>query len=1212
MSDIKYTSDQQAVIDIRGKNVLVSAAAGSGKTAVLTARIVDLICDKDNPRSIEDMLIVTFTDAAAAEMRDRIGEAIRKKAAEFPDDPHLARQQTLVHSALITTVHSFCLYLIRNHFERIGLDPSFSVASTETAELLLEDALEEAMGQMMSEEPERFDLVQERFMEAFSDEDLRSILKKLLEVVKSQPFAEDYFDTMEARLKAFAEDPEHSAAVDFMTEYEGRLLRDYASDVDDQMDYMEQNGFHAYVDALQDDKAFFLQLAGMTSLDDRHNAISAHTFARLGSVKDKSDAEKKSMQARREKYVKKRVKDLQKKFHRMPLSEMLEYDLKNEPVLSALLELLKRFYRCYQEKKKEKNVIDFSDMEHFALEILYDREGEERVPSEVAKAYRDHFCEVMVDEYQDSNYIQEYLLSAVSKITENGGDRFMVGDVKQSIYRFRLARPEIFREKYDTYSDDKNERDVRINLSKNFRSRREVLDSVNCVFEDSMFRAVGDIDYNDKAKLYLGAEFYPAKETDENISEILICPTQSFENSELKNRNEWEALVTGLRIRELIESGFPVTDKKKDENGNTVFYLRPIRYSDITILVRAVKNRASYIKRVLEAMSIPTMVLSREGYFETPEIRVLMNYVSVLDNPLQDIPLLGILHSPFGGFTEDEIATMRVGQTGDYLFYSLLYYKEKGEDEALKEKVAAFLEKLDYYRKLSKKKNVYDILKLLMEKEGIKEYYAASRFGEQRVANLKILLKRAKSYGEDGGANLSNFVRYVDSMKSRNLDYGEANISDEKANVVRIFTMHKSKGLEFPVCFVLGMGNALKNTKAENEKQIIMDPLFGIGMDYADPKERIIHPSFLLTALKLRDSIEERGEDLRLLYVAMTRAKEKLILVGKFKGDSEEAFEEYGERRPFRVNEIMDMDSYFDVLLKEGVWNPECFRLLTCSLPESEKEKDTFEVRRALWKEALLNTPAGEPFRDFVYPHESLQNVFTKTSVSDLKNQAFEEEEEAVNAPFLEALSEEENGKEALKRGFPTPCVPEFLKKKKDTLAGARYGDAHHRVMELIHFTEFENRSESEWESILQAQRKALVEEYFLKAEDDKLVKDETVLHFLKTGLAARMLAAEKADSLRREQPFVLSLPANEVNPSFPADEKVLVQGVIDAYFEEEDGIVLLDYKTESKVTEEDLKERFYVQLKYYAKALEKLEKKKVKEVLIYSFFLGKVVSLEL
>ena len=1203
MSDIKYTAEQTAVIEIRGKNVLVSAAAGSGKTAVLTARIVDLICDPVNPRSIDEMLIVTFTDAAAGEMRERIGKAIREMAVKNPGNKHLQIQQTLVHSALITTVHSFCLYLIRNHFERIGLDPSFAVASSETAELLLEEALEESMEKMLNNDPEHFDLLQERFIEAFSDESLKDVLKRMMKIAESQPFVDDYLDTLRDTLQSFDADPEKNPAVNFMYEYESRLLADYVKEVDLLIAKARKLDIPEYIPALESDQAFFRLLLSKSTLTKRHECIKINKFKTLPKVSEEKAEAKKQMADDRQKFVKDRVSALQKKFHRLPLADLLRFDQNNKDLFFSLLDLLEEFCHTFREKKREKNVIDFSDMEHFALGILYEKKDGMRVPSEVAKAYQSHFKEVMVDEYQDSNFIQEYLLSAVSNITDEAGDRFMVGDVKQSIYRFRLARPEIFREKYDTYSEDQTARDVRIDLSKNFRSRKEVLDSVNCVFEDAMGRAVGEIDYNDKAKLYLGAGFYPEVEEEKNRTELLLCSKKDFENSDYKNSTEWEAVATGNRIREMIEEGFWVTDKKKDENGKDVFFLRPVRYSDITILVRAVKNRASYIKNVLENMGIPTMVLSKEGYFKTPEIRFVMNYIAILDNPRQDVPLLGVLHSHFGGFTEDDLALIRAERYSELLYESLLHYAKAGEDEKLKDKISAFLEKLSGYRTLSKKKNVYEILTILMEKEGVWEYYAAMRFGEQRIANLKILLKRAMDFGQGGYAGLSDFVRFVDTMKNRNMDLGEANISDEKSNVVRIYTMHKSKGLEFPVCFVLGLGNGLSNPREENGRKIGLDPSWGIGMDYVEPESRIKHPSFLLQAMKLRDKSEQRGEDLRLLYVAMTRAKEKLVLVGKI-GENESELqaltEAFGGRRKFCVTELLEMKNYLGIILKEAVWNPDYFKIFLCK-PPVDKDENDFETRRLLIKEELLHTQKGEAFKSYVYPHESLQNVFTKTSVSDLKDLAFDEDEEPVHNLFK---TEENVTPKKYK-----PYIPKFMSEEEDTLRGAQYGTAHHRVLELLDFTIFpavDGRTDDE---VLSEFRKDLVKNYFISKEDDALVKNETVLRFMKDGLAKRMRAAQMAGTLRREQPFVLSLPANHINPAFPKEEKVLVQGVMDAYFEEEDGLVLVDYKTESGVDEEELRERFLVQLKYYAQALEKLENKKVKEVLIYSFHLGKTVE---
>ena len=1187
MAEVKYTPTQQKVINIRGKNVLVSAAAGSGKTEVLTARIVDRLCDEKDPVSIDRMLIVTFTEAAASEMRERIGRAIDRKLREMPDNAHLRRQKTLVHSALIMTVHGFCLYLIRNHFESIGLDPSFRVATDEEKKLIQADVLKEALIRYGEDYPDEFEMLTDCFVGGYRIDDLENILMRIYRQAESQPFPKKWYAGMKRMLEDFANDTDNSTVVKWVYEYENRMLNDCILSTESAITLCrEPDGPEPYIPALEADIRFYKKALEKKTLKERDECFKDHSFEGLSPVRGDSPlkTEVSEIRSNNKSWITSAVIE---KFHTLSFERSMENDVACGAVLKALLTLSELHFDMYCAEKRAKNIIDFSDMEHFALEILYGKEGD--ALTDVALAYKDFFKEVMVDEYQDSNAIQESLLTAVANITQNEGNRFMVGDVKQSIYRFRLARPEIFREKYDTYSLDDKARDVRIDLSSNFRSRAEVLDSVNKLFEDAMHASVGDVEYDAPARLVLGAS-YPPNPPGVNVSELMLLPDEDWKGSEFKEKVSREAYAVGARILKMVEEEYPITDK--DENGNTI--LRPAGFSDMVILVRKLKDRAPFIKKVLESMGIPTMVLSKEGYFSTPEINLVLNYISIIDNPRQDIPLLGILHSPFGGFSENEIATIRGRRKNERLYDSLASYPERGRKAELKTKVKAFLDKLNTYRYKSSFKNTYELINELFEKEGIPDYYRALRFGEQREANLKLLLRKALTFSEEGYVGLSHFVRYIDQMKDKEIDFGEVNVLDENANVVRIYTMHKSKGLQFPVCFVLGCGDSLssKNDKAAVE----CHNLLGMATDYHNLEKRIMQPSFTLAAIQSAEALERRGEQLRLLYVAMTRAKEKLILTGCVNKTTMAKFGCSGENRSFTTAGIMTATSYLAFLLPEADRNPHILKPVFVKPEESEKEEKAAAITKAMKKEELLAVKPGTAFTGYRYPHKSLAGVFTKTTVSDLKKAAFHEEEEAVFDVF--AKKEE-------------ACVPLFMREEEEGVKGTTYGTAHHRVMQLMDFslTECVDNTD-EFDEKFDALVREWKEKDFIPKEEIVLVKNQTVLQFMQSDLAKRMGRAGEEGKLYREQPFVLSLPANMVNPDNPEEERVLLQGVIDAYFEEEGELVLMDYKTDGHISEEKLIERYRIQLDLYRMALEKLEKKKVKEVYIYSFSLGKVLKL--
>ena len=1175
---VTFTKDQQKVIDLRDCNILVSAAAGSGKTAVLTERIVQRICDSNHPVQIDRMLIVTFTNAAAAEMRERIGIALRKRLEKEPQNEHLRRQVTLLNNAQITTIDSFCLYLLRNHFHEIGLDPAFRIADDGEIKLLQQEVLEEYLEQKYEEASPDFISIVEKYAGNGKDDNLKSILLKLYLFSCSHPFPKDFINVCIRQLQdengGFA-----GAAEAIQREYEEDMLSECIRLSEEAVALcLQPGGPHTYQEALQDDISFYQAIMEKKALEERAAVYGAHSFKELSrkKIQDLDGELKDAVKNIRDKKCKKIIEELKKNFYYATAEQMQKDNHAAGEALSELLKMVLEFTDLFELKKRDKNIIDFSDMEHLALQILLRKEGEDYVPGEVATGYQEYFEEIMVDEYQDSNLVQECLLESISRQTGRYGNRFMVGDVKQSIYRFRLARPEIFMEKYHIFQPEEG-KNRRINLSMNFRSRKEVLDGVNAVFERIMLPEVGKVEYNADARLYYGAS-YPDSEDNYN-TEILLYDKDAFGERNLSGV-EAEAHIMAAHMKKMCRN-FMVTDK---ESGT----LRPARFSDMVILLRAANGVDDIIKKTLEKEGIPTYVASGRGYFAATEVKEVINFLEVINNPRQDIPLLGVLHSVFGGFTEEEIARIRLGNDKKGRLYdSLVQYTSCGRDGVLRDKTEGFLQQINDWRDRSTGSTVYELLEAVMEETGFMYHCMALPGGEQRRANLMVFLQKAKAFEGSGYSGVFDFIRYMEQIKDREIDFGEANILDESANVVRIMTIHKSKGLEFPICFVAGFGRKF-NTR-DSSDAVLMDAELGTGGDCIDLELRCRRRTLRKNVIALKQRKDSRGEDLRVLYVAMTRAKEKLILVGQ------------GERPESVVSHVSAYDvlkakSFMDMVLPIAAGKEALFSIETYTPEDIVSVQSAERIGARLLREELKAVSPKQIWTKYSYPHRSLEGLYTKTTVSELKKAAYLEEYESCGELYPEEPETE-------------TYVPDFIAGGREEITGGRRGSAYHRVMELMDFTIA--LKEGTMESDILAIRAQAVESRRIQAEDNKLVSDEKVIAFMHTELAKRMGAAQEKGKLHKEQPFMMGVKANTVKAEFPEDEDILVQGVIDVYFEEEDGLVLMDYKTDRVSEGEELIKRYQTQLEYYGQALERLTHKKVKEKLIYSFALHQVIKVD-
>ncbi len=1175
-----FSTDQKRVINLWDKNLLVSAAAGSGKTAVLTERIVKKICDEK--ASADRMLIVTFTNAAAREMRERIGEKLRKRLAQNPSDEHIRKQMSALHTAQITTIDSFCLYLLKNHFEEIGLDPSFKIAEADEIAQVSSDAFDEVVEEFFVEGNQDFlDLVEiyapKGKFGPFSD-----IVKKLYNSVSSYAYPFDYLEKM---LADESRDIWDMPFAKFILDYENAVLPEVKKEyVFVQTSAKDTSLLNYFTEASNKISLIDSLLAGDYNSRTRHFSTMEKVDFRKGPRAKDEDKELKVILSEKIDDCNKVMTDLRSKFH--PYDESTTEQLIRDGIHSSnsLIRFLIAYMKKLEDKKMERGIIDFNDMEHLALKVLVCKEGEELKPTQTALCYRDYFDEVMIDEYQDSNDVQETILNIISKQEESRGNRFMVGDIKQSIYKFRQAKPEIFAKKSDTYSTDEKEKDVKIILSKNYRSRSEVLDAVNCVFEKCMKKEVGGVEYTSDQRLNLGRTDY-IQSPSNNKAELLIFTPDSAKDATTEenrlivtNAVEYEARVVAERIQKLLSDKTQIADRKKDDEGNDVEYLRDIRYSDIAILLRATKDKDVVYQRILKEYGIPAYVISKSGYYGAWEIKLIISLLTVIDNPRQDIPLFAVMTSFIGGFTDGEIAIARAKSKKKRLFDSLKDYIEKGKDEELKNKLKSFLEEIETFRRESVYTSATDMLMKIYRHYDYPNMIASLPGGEQRSANIRLLSETADNYEKNGKFGIHDFIKYIEVIKAKEVDMGEANILDENSNVVRIMTVHASKGLEFPVCFVAGLGTGFK----KDRDQIVLDDDFGAGCKAYNLKNRTVLDSPIRNAILMKNDIEFYGEEIRVLYVAMTRAKEKLILSGNIT-------KELGKRVSPKA--LTSCGCYMDMVYPIVEDNPGIFDIKCVDSSSFEIHDIIKDISLSSKRDMLEKTEGTEEFKEYTYNNPLPSNLFVKTTVSELKKAAYQESEDGEKVMFETDLRKK----------------PRFLSDDEEQIGGSRRGSAYHRVMELM---DFANVYDGDLLANLRTHRRKMVDNLFIYEEDDALVNEKKIAEFLNTDLAKRMSNAAKNNKLYLEQPFVMSVNAKEVNEEFPDTEKVLVQGVIDVYFEEDGKLILMDYKTDRVESEEELVTRYKTQLDYYAEALSRLEKKPVAEIMIYSFSLGKVITI--
>lgn len=1215
-----WTEEQLAAITSRGSNLLVSAAAGSGKTAVLVERIIQMIT-KDKI-DIDTLLVVTFTNAAAAEMRERIGEAIIKALDENPSDRNLERQMLLLNRSSITTIHSFCLEIIRSNFHHIGLDPGFRISDETEGAILREEALEEALEESYMRGDENFIALVDAYGGKKDDKDLGAIVLNLYNFIMSSPWPLKWLEEKVALFDLRGRSLMDLPVLRNLREDIVVSLNAFENPLEEALEIARSHEpIKGYEEALMDDIDIYMRflelLKAGPGFDEIRGFLDTVQWTKLKNAKKGHDPSLADEVKNVRKDFKAFFKDLKESYFLESEKDNVMIIEKTWPQLKALEHLTRLFMEKYDSRKREKSLLDFSDLEHMALKILTTETEGVIHPSEIAKEYKMKYAEVLVDEYQDSNDVQEVIISMVSRKEDEHPNVFMVGDVKQSIYRFRQAKPELFMDKYRSYDLIGNNLGRKILLYKNFRSRKNILSSVNFLFKGIMSLRVGELDYSDEESLIYGASYYEMEKLEDEVEEaaenlqdndqieVMLVEENSQEETSDEDEEESfdteendsadpsefkaievEAKMVAEKINDLIRSRFQVYDK--NTKG-----LRPVSYRDIVILMRATSRSAAIFLEELHEANIPSYSDSSTGYFDTIEIRTMMSLLKIIDNPLQDVPLLASLRSPIFSFSEEDLVEIRKVHDKEFLYHNM----QSGENfsEAMNHKIRLFLEKLAKYRQMSKYMNLDEFIWYLYTDTSYLDYVGAMPDGIERQANLKILFQRAKQFEETTLKGLFNFIRFIDRLKRTTGDIGAAKILGENENLVRIMSIHKSKGLEFPVVFLVNTSKRFN--KMDLNRPIILHEAMGFGPNFVDLDRGLTNTTLIKEVIRKKINLENISEEMRVLYVALTRAKEKLIITGQVK-DMEKSLKKWtelsaGENLKVLEGKVEKAGGYLDwimsVLLKHKNFCAQRTDGKIYSWGDDVCVKMEIRSKIDILKELNIeeNKPGGlftlDTIKDETSAFEISQRLGyqyafhgdtrkgSKISVTELKRLASHRETEDIGDTLIQEESADR---------------PVFLMKRTG-LSPAEKGTAFHKVMQYIDF------SRSELDEII-IQLETLVADELIRQEEADAVDPMKVKKLLESELGRRMAKADEDHKLKREVKFLMNME----------DSEVMVIGVIDCYFEENDKLILIDYKTDFVMSEnytDILVERYKEQLKYYKDALESITGVETGEIYIYS-----------
>lgn len=1232
MGTTKWTEEQKQAIETRRCNLLVSAAAGSGKTAVLVERIIQIITAKDDPVDIDKLLVVTFTSAAAAEMRERIAIAITNELEKDPSSKNLQRQLTLLSRANITTMHSFCLDVIKNNFHVIELDPAFRILDETEGVLIKNEVLEELFEDKYEEGSQEFLNLVEAYSNSKDDQKLRDIVLNLYRFSMSGPWPEKWLQEKSEEFNInTVEELDNSSWMNVLRESIAIELQGIIELNRTAIELCNSTeGLEPYLDTFNDDAYILMNIENALDKDinSLYSSIYNVAFSKLKVVRKNkvSDVNIQDRVKAIRDSIKKKIKKLQEDIFINSPEDMLVAIKNSYPFMKTLCDIVIEFKVRFDNAKKERSTLDFNDLEHLCLKILSNEEVG------VVENYREYFDEVLVDEYQDSNNVQEAIIDLVSRKNYDNPNVFMVGDVKQSIYRFRQAKPELFLDKYNTYNDIEGE-NRKIQLYKNFRSRLEVVNGVNFIFKELMSRTVGELEYTDEEALNLGAN-YPEEDDDSAILggelelHILDKTNELEENKEYSESEEedinainLEARIVAHRIKELIAGKDGKVYKVLDKHTGKY---RKITYKDIVILLRATKNWSEIFLDEISAEGIPIYADTGTGYFESIEIRTIIALLKVIDNPMQDIPMIAVLRSPIVGLSSEELANIRLVNTDNYYYDNIKIISDNEEvDQELSDKCREFLIKLNRWREKALYTPIDEFIWYIYDETSYYGYVGAMPNGVLRQANLRILFQRAKQYEETSFKGLFNFINFIDKLRRSSGDMGSAKILGENEDVVRIMSIHKSKGLEFPVVFLCGSGKQFNLMDLNNN--ILYHDELGLGPDYVDIDKRFSLSTIAKEAIKQKIKLETLSEEMRILYVAFTRAKEKLIITGSTKSVDKLAskccLSASFSSNNILPSEVIKAKSYLEwiclalckhrdgevlrsisdskdiqLIDDNSKWNIRLWKNTDLLVDNSEENVDNLNDNVDILSKTVDKNDEICAKLGYVYKFEDVTKMKSNFSVSDLKKKNYEDDE--LNSTELYKSNIE--------------LKPRFLQEEKG-LSNSEIGTTMHFIMQSLDLNRVNNKEE------IIEQLETFIKMELISEEEYKVIAVDKLMMYFESNLGRRVLEAHKRDrQVMRELPFYTEIDVRSVDNSLDdnvSDEKVRLQGVIDCFFQDEDKkIVLLDYKTDyiPKGGLNEFIDKYRIQLKYYKEALEKITECEVKECYLYSFYINKEILVEI
>lgn len=1178
---VDWTTDQRHAIECRKGSVLVSAAAGSGKTAVLVERVIRRLTDKDNPCSAEDLLIVTFTRAATAQMREKIGAAILKRLSEDPTDRHLRRQYMLLPFAKICTIDSFCNDLVRENFHALGISPDYSLLDNETAVIMKNDVCEAMLERAYEEDLDgRFSELSDMMSSGSSDEDFAKLIIKMYDISTAYPFPDLWLDSLIGEYSQ--PDINKSRWGSIIKKYVCDMLDYCVSSSRDVMTAMESDPIvaDAYGAAVQSDINMYVELREKinSDWDEALEAFKTVKYMSLGRVPKGYESETKNVVTT----ARKKLKDLLKKVPGIMCVSSEEHAddmrLLRDPV-TKLIELVKQFGREYSAEKDKMNSADFSDILHRALNLLAVSDGSGGyIKTDLARELSSHYVEILVDEYQDINEAQDMIFRAISADENN---LFTVGDVKQSIYRFRQAMPEIFlRRRSTTHSFESGKYPLGITLGSNFRSRVGVTSCVNYIFRQMMSTEAGELEYDDSEALNAAAK-YPERDTPD--CELHVVTDKGNRADTL----EAQARYVAKYIERTVREGKMLVTK-----GGA---LHPASYGDFCILLRTAKNVSSVYANALSERGIPVFSPETGGFFEAAEISFILSLLRVLDNPVQDIPLAAVMLSPLFGFSAGELADIRASakerlETGETepLYRSVAASADEGN-----EKTAAFLKKIESLRRLSLTLSAGELVRRVCEETGFDAIVGAMPDGERRRLNVGLLCDYAEKYEAAGNLGLSGFIRFIDKVARTSGDLATAARPSENADIVRIMTVHQSKGLEFPICILADMQHAFN--ERDNTESVLISSSAGLGMKRRTEDGISVYDTASRRAAVITSERMGRSEEMRVLYVALTRAKENLVMVTSVpnpeKGLAKVAVEcGIGERaNPFAV---LRMNNFSDLVLAALMRHPaadELRKLSGVDVPIFLSEKDRFKLKVVVSDSESFMTESANEQKIAAKP-VFFNEVQARLDYSDPRSVL-------SSVPAKRAASD--GSERGINREYFASSRPAFM--SSGGLTPAQRGTATHKFMQFSNYAAARAGIESELAR--------LVDGGFLSEDEGKAVNIDAAKRFFMSPLAERIFAS---DNVMREKKFAALFPAKFFYPELTgeaAEEKIVVQGIADCVFVEDGELVIVDYKTDTGVDAEALLDRYSAQLEIYREALSQALGMPVKETLLYSFFMNSTVK---